>query len=83
MRAEAEVMMINYFRPCCAAENLITVASKIMRPAGQIVFVTNWSPLDEQLCVLALKFAKKSPAFKFRALFEEWSLSTIAREMDV
>ena len=63
------------------ASALIDLAHAVMLPRGEVVEANDMGSEEFARIKLALDFSLKSPAFKFRAQFEQWDIERIVREL--
>lgn len=67
------------------AEGLIDAAVFVLFPRSTLVLLGDGPNLSVEvaLSATAVRFYRQTPGFKFRAIFEGWSLDRIVREMNV
>lgn len=71
-------------RPLTFAEYLINTARRFLKAKGKVILPKGPKTSTKEAMnevALALRFHDRSPAFKLRAMFEEWSRSRLVQEM--
>lgn len=63
------------------ADYLLVIYRTAMRERPKVMLADCTSLEDMDVIAHAVRFAQMSPAFKLRALVEEWSRTDIVREM--
>ncbi len=69
-------------RCCCSdAERMLALAAELRFGKPGILVPFGFDDGDLARCRTALALAARGPAFRFRAVFEGWSLERINREL--